>query len=205
MMTYEAHYEFPLGSENIVRSFVLADNEEQARVHSGVSHNPTLTVRLVEMLLTAKQKKDKERFEKRAAKELAARQRSKHLHQIGVAYGPALAAKLKETGDTYTLYIQCEPDSEVDATTWAASIGFPIPDECITVHDKAWSFEARFVGPNYNIPCEWDFMNEGDQGGAHGELPVGIMAGKNVKFNWKEIIEELLKAGIAWRAPKHRV
>ncbi len=227
-MTYEVSYEFPLGSGKVVRRNVTANSVEHALQVAGVK-NPTLTARISpDEINRAHAEALKEEVQRHAtqqqalreisrayaatlkendriAKELAAQQKSRQLHQIGVAYGPALATKLQETGDDYTLYIQCEPDSEVDATAWAASIGFPIPDDCITIHDKAWSFEARFVGPNYNIPCEWDFVNEGDQCGAHGEFPVGILAGKNVKFNWKEIVEELLKAGITWRAPKRRM
>jgi len=198
-MTYEVSYNFPIGSKNVVRRNVTASTEEEALRVAGVN-NPTLKAVLLPPVLTAKELAQVCCI----AKELAMQQRSRQLHQLGVAYAPALAAKLKETDAPYTLYIQCEPDYEVDATTWAASIGFPIPDECLVIADKAWSFEARFVGPNYNIPCEWDFLNEGDQGGTNGGIPVGILAGKNVKFNWKEIIEELLKAGIAWRAPKRR-
>jgi len=203
-MTYEVSYNFPIGSKNVVRRNVFASTEEEALRVAGVN-NPTLKAILLPPVFTAKEIAAQRAQEKRIVKEQAAQQRSRQLHQIGVASGPALADKLHETGDDYTLYIQCAPDSEADATAWAASIGFPVPDECIAVYDKAWSFEARFVGPDYNIPCEWNFMDEGDQGGMHGEFPVGIRSGKNVKFNWKEIIEELLKAGIAWRAPKRRV
>jgi hypothetical protein len=123
-------------------------------------------------------------------------------HALGLAYTPALAAKLKETGDSYSFFIQCAPDYEFEARAWAEGIGFPVPDACLRPYPKAWRFEARFRGNDYGIPCEYMLLDEGTQQGKRGNSPVGIRSRGRIHFNWKEIAEELLKAGIAWRSAK---
>jgi hypothetical protein len=127
-----------------------------------------------------------------------------HRREVAADFAQQLVGRLRDTGDRYTFIIECGFDCVDAANEWARSItGRDIPVSCLRTYDKG-GFEVRYNGPHYDIPCELEFVPTGVGGGVHDQVAVGISDGSHVKFNWKETGEELLRAGLAWRAPQPR-
>lgn len=113
----------------------------------------------------------------------------------------ALVALVLARTPDYSFFIEAAPDAIQQAFDWAMRINGKEP--CIVPTPGRTGFETRYNGPHYDLP--FDTVPEHTGGGiAIGNVPVGISdeGSAQIKFNWRETAEELLRAGLPWRRYK---